>query len=110
MWGGSGSNIGYKVPATQNKNNIPKRLEEFNGNVVKVSAGVNHTAVVTSIFHSSRVNAKIPENYSLSDLEIMECLVTVMRNQPLFLRKLSSSKRINSKLLMLPAVKTTLLL
>ncbi len=48
MWGSSTA-VGYNPGATVTKNIIPKKLEEFNGNVVKVSAGINHTAVLTSI-------------------------------------------------------------
>lgn len=42
-WGLYASGTGF-----QTASNVPRRLEEFNGNVAKVSAGSEHTAVLTS--------------------------------------------------------------
>jgi len=40
--------LGYKQSGAPAKTPVPKKVEEFDKNVVKVATGPNHTAVITS--------------------------------------------------------------
>jgi len=49
-WGNTSLGLGYEIPKTQTKTEIPRRIDGFNNNVVKVSMGGSHSAVITSKF------------------------------------------------------------
>jgi len=46
-WGAIPAGLGYKVSPYSEEMSVPKLIQEFNGNVSKVSMGPHHTAVVT---------------------------------------------------------------
>jgi len=47
-WGTNTASLGYVVPQTSLAEKAPRRVPEFDGNVVKVSMGPSHTAVITT--------------------------------------------------------------
>jgi hypothetical protein len=67
---GSGLGLGYK---DKNKPEIPKQVPEFDRNVVHVSVGPSHTAVITSIEKFIFLKFKPRANSGPSDPATMEC-------------------------------------